>query len=439
MRRRTLAVVLLVVGLAVVYTMRYESGGREVAAFLARFARPEGSGTHPLRASGVIQAHEVSLGPLVGGRVERIWVRQGDTVHQGQVLLTLDRSLHEAQMAVARAQVGIAQAALECARAGARPGQIAVAEAELDQARAAHEAAQQGLADLLALRENQQELDLQIDVTEAQIAAAEHRAAQTLALKDAAEVSKKALENMERVVANWHYPVKKPTVPLNLRTAPYQWWKAWVGVNAAEDTLEGQRARLMHLKELREHPQELDAQIAAARAAVEQIDATVAAAQARLDGLRAGASPEQLKALEAQVDQAETALQALSEQGDLMQITAPIDGTVLSLSAHEGEVAVSGATALTMADVRHVVLQVFVPEKRLGGVRVGRGVDATVDSWPGRVFRGCVTRIGDRPEYTPRNVATQEGRMLTFYVVDIDLDNPDGALKPGMPADAAFE
>ena len=62
----------------------------------------------------------------------------------------------------------------------------------------------------------------------------------------------------------------------------------------------------------------------------------------------------------------------------------------------------------------------------------------TVDAYPERTFEGRVTKIGDQPEFTPRNVATAEERLNTFYAVDIELANPDGLLKPGMPADTAF-
>ena len=69
---------------------------------------------------------------------------------------------------------------------------------------------------------------------------------------------------------------------------------------------------------------------------------------------------------------------------------------------------------------------------------LGAAVQVTVDSFPGRAFEGRVARIGDQPEFTPRNVTTAEERLNTFYAVEIVLPNPDRLLKPGMPADAAF-
>ena len=65
-------------------------------------------------------------------------------------------------------------------------------------------------------------------------------------------------------------------------------------------------------------------------------------------------------------------------------------------------------------------------------------VQVTVDSFPGQACTGQVTRIGDEPEFTPRNVATKEERLNTFYAVEVRLPNAEGLLKPGMPADATF-
>jgi HlyD family secretion protein len=47
-------------------------------------------------------------------------------------------------------------------------------------------------------------------------------------------------------------------------------------------------------------------------------------------------------------------------------------------------------------------------------------------------------RIADRAEYTPRNVQTEEGRRTTVFAVELMVENPQGRLKPGMPADVKF-
>lgn len=97
-----------------------------------------------------------------------------------------------------------------------------------------------------------------------------------------------------------------------------------------------------------------------------------------------------------------------------------------------------GAALLTVADLSEMHLTVYLTEMHMGRVHLGQRVEVAVDSFPGQVFEGRVTHIGDEPEFTPRNVATQEERPNTFYVVEVRLPNAEGLLKLGMPADATF-
>jgi HlyD family secretion protein len=121
-----------------------------------------------------------------------------------------------------------------------------------------------------------------------------------------------------------------------------------------------------------------------------------------------------------------------------MNIRAPIDGLIVSLAAREGEVVAPGATILTIADLDRIRLTVYVPETLIGQISLGQDVRVTVDSFPGREFQGAVMHIADSAEFTPRNVATQEERIHLVFAIEVGLDNEDGALKPGMPADAVL-
>jgi HlyD family secretion protein len=46
--------------------------------------------------------------------------------------------------------------------------------------------------------------------------------------------------------------------------------------------------------------------------------------------------------------------------------------------------------------------------------------------------------ISGQAEFTPRNVQTVEGRTSTVFAIKLRVDDPNGHLKPGMPADVAF-
>ena len=119
----------------------------------------------------------------------------------------------------------------------------------------------------------------------------------------------------------------------------------------------------------------------------------------------------------------------------MLTLHAPVSGTVVSLAVHPGEVAAAGATLMMLADLSHLTLTVYVPQTQLGQVYLGQPATITVDSFPGRVFAGSVSHIADTAEFTPRNVATKEERVNLVFAVTLEVPNPDGALKPGMPAD----
>ncbi|MFO7917214.1 MAG: efflux RND transporter periplasmic adaptor subunit [Anaerolineae bacterium] len=409
----------------------------------------------PLTASGVVQAEAVDVASEVGGQIVEMAAVEGEPVTEGQVVVRLDTSLLDAQIRAAEAAIAVAQAGLDRARAGARPGQVAVAEAQLAQSGTAADVARQTVTDTRALLHNPQQIDLQIITTEGELAANRHKLEQALALK---EDRKQPKEQVDAFLREWGYEgddVKVPvgtdpsgepiyeTVHVELpdkgHLAHIGWWKAWVNVNATTARQETLEATLGHLYRQRENPQELRGRVIEAEAGRAQGEAQMAVAEAHLERLEAGATDREIAAVRARVAQAQAARDALLEQRRLREIAAPMEGVVLDLVAHPGEVAAPGGTLLTLADLTEVTLTVYVSEPRIGQVQLGQRAEVTVDSFPERTFEGTVAHIADSAEFTPRNVATQEERVTLVFAVEIDIPNEDGALKPGMPADVTFQ
>jgi HlyD family secretion protein len=401
------------------------------------FLLPTSVEKEALEASGIIQVTQISVSSEIGGRITAIPLSEGDSVGTGDVLVQLDTALLDAQIEAARAAVAWAEAGLAQARAGTRSGQIAVAEAQLAQAETARAAARQVVSDTLALVENPQDIRLEVAVTQAQVEAAQHEVARAIALKDAAEIAKNSFEDAQAQVAAIGVP-GLVNIPLALHLTPNQWWQAWVGVNTAIAKQKGLQDALDHLYAQRANPQRLEAQVDEGLAALAQAQAQVAAARANLEGLKAGASPEQIAALEARAAQAQAGLDSLLAQRKMTDIVAPGDGVVLDVVMQPGEVAAPGAELLKVADLREVQLIVYLPETQIAAVGLGQPVQVKVDSFPHRLFEGSVTHISDRAEFTPRNVSTREERVNLVFAIEIRLPNGDGALKPGMPADALF-
>ena len=433
MRRRVLAVAALLLLLATALLLARTVPQLNLGSvWRSRTADQEAS------FSGVIAAEEISLSSSHIGRIAALHVTEGSGVSKGQLLATLDTTLLEAQIAVAQARVAVAEAGLRQMEAGARAGVIAVSEAQLAQAQTAHRAALQTLADARAMRVNPQELKMQVAVAEIQVEAARQRVASAVALKDAAEVAKNTGGFIEDQIRSWSYAIPPPQMPDELRSSTYGWWQAWAGINASDAVVANAKAHLAYWRTVLGNPQELEMQVALAEAAVEQAAALVEAAQARLDGYLAGPTEEQLAAARRRVDQAQAGLDALTAQRAEMTLLAPMDGIVVAMVAHSGEVALPGGTLLSIADLVEVRLTVYVPESRLGQVALQQKALVVVDAVPGRVFEGSVGHIADQAEYTPRNVATKEERVNTVFAVEIRIPNADGSLKPGMSADATF-
>ena len=159
----------------------------------------------------------------------------------------------------------------------------------------------------------------------------------------------------------------------------------------------------------------------------------VAAAEGAMKQTQAAAGQAQ-KA----VEQAQANLNLIDAQIAKLIVYAPADGTVLTRNVEPGEFVQPGATVFALANLENLTITVYVPEDRYGEISLGQQADVNVDSFPGVTFSAQVTYIADTAEYTPRNVQTVEGRSATVYAIKLKVDDPEGKLKPGMPADVKF-
>ena len=173
-----------------------------------------------------------------------------------------------------------------------------------------------------------------------------------------------------------------------------------------------------------------------ARQAFDVARAQERSAREKLALLLEGSRPDQIDAALWQVSQAESALvQAQSRLREAM-VVSPIDGVVLRKNLEAGETANPGVPILTLVNPRDVWLRAYVPETEVGRLKVGDVAKLRVDAFPDRVFTGRLTEIGSEAEYTPRNVQTKKERVNLVFRIKIQIDNPQGILKPGLPADA---
>lgn len=155
----------------------------------------------------------------------------------------------------------------------------------------------------------------------------------------------------------------------------------------------------------------------------------------RLRELEAGPREQEIRAQRARVNKAEWDLKRLEVDIEHSTLTTPVSGVVLTKANEVGEVVLPGATVLTVAAIDEVWLKGYVGERDLGKVKLGQEALITTDTYPDKSYRGIVTYISSRAEFTPKNVQTREERVKQVYRVKITIKNPEQELKIGMPAE----
>jgi multidrug resistance efflux pump len=153
----------------------------------------------------------------------------------------------------------------------------------------------------------------------------------------------------------------------------------------------------------------------------------VAVAQAQLDLARTGPRTEDIAVVEAQVQQARTALTRARLALARAELRAPVDGTVSAVYLRGGEWAAAGAPVLELLDTGNWHVETRnIGELSIGRVKVGQGAIVQVMAFRGEELRGRVMAI------SPVAVVQQGD---TTYTAIIEIDPTSLNLRPGMNAE----
>ncbi len=114
-------------------------------------------------------------------------------------------------------------------------------------------------------------------------------------------------------------------------------------------------------------------------------------------------------------------------------ISSPIDGTVLSKYAEQGELATQGRTLFKVADIENMKLRVYITADQLTSLKIGQSVRVYADQGKSdrREYPGTVIWISDKAEFTPKSIQTRDERANLVYAVKVAIKN-DGYIKKGM-------
>jgi HlyD family secretion protein len=137
----------------------------------------------------------------------------------------------------------------------------------------------------------------------------------------------------------------------------------------------------------------------------------------------------QVRNVEALVRQREAQLAQAKVDLERTSIRAPVDGIVVKKSVEPGQTVAASLQApelfVIAQDLREMQVDTSIDEAEVGRVSVGQTASFTVDSFPGRTFRGNVAQV--------RKAALVVQNVVTYTAV-ITAANPDLSLFPGMTA-----
>ena len=177
------------------------------------------------------------------------------------------------------------------------------------------------------------------------------------------------------------------------------------------------------------------------KAAYDMSLATLAQRQAAMSQAQA-----QTLSARAHVNQAVATQRSNYDSLDKTVSRAPFDGLVTNVPVREGETVVvgiqnaEGSTLMTLADMSVITAEVKVDETDIVNLKLGQAADVSVDAFPGRIYKGHVTEVGDQALLRTTGVATSQSTTGTeeakdFKVV-VTVDEPHPELRPGLSVNA---
>lgn len=155
------------------------------------------------------------------------------------------------------------------------------------------------------------------------------------------------------------------------------------------------------------------------------------------------ASSEQIGSSNSSVAKQSSGIAAQVEQIDAKiadcTITSPVDGTVLSKYAEQGEYTAPGRPLFKVGNLNDMRLKAYITAGQLTTLKIGQTVTVYADLGDSgrKEFEGTVSWISDEAEFTPKTIQTRDERSNLVYAIKIDVRN-DGTIKRGMYGDVKF-
>ncbi len=170
-----------------------------------------------------------------------------------------------------------------------------------------------------------------------------------------------------------------------------------------------------------------------ALAAKNEAAARLASADQALRQQRNGYRKEEIAEAGANLARADAALAQSRLHREDAVLRAPSDGVILTRVIEPGAILASGGSAFTLSLTRPVWARVYVSGPDLGRIAQGTRVQVYTDARPNQPYDGQIGYVSPTAEFTPKSVETPDLRTSLVYRARVIVENPDNALRQGMP------
>jgi len=176
-----------------------------------------------------------------------------------------------------------------------------------------------------------------------------------------------------------------------------------------------------------------------ARAARDRDLARIAELEAQLKTSHLPARPDEIRAAEAQAAAAREAVKQADWKLRQKKVASTVGGTVTDTLYTRGEWVPAGSPVVSVLPPANVKVRFFVPEPRLGAVRIGQKVSLACDGCPAAVG-ATVSFIAPQAEFTPPVIYSKDSRAKLVFMVEARPVPADAVkLHPGQPVDVTLQ
>lgn len=117
-----------------------------------------------------------------------------------------------------------------------------------------------------------------------------------------------------------------------------------------------------------------------------------------------------------------------------MTLKSPVNGFVVEKIANKGEVLNSGMIVATLIDPQSLYLKIFIDTMQNGKIKVGDKAVIFLDAYPDKPIEAMVARVAQDAEFTPKEVSVRSDRIQRVYAVHLKPLHVNFLLKLGIPA-----